>query len=151
MRSDIEEKVAVDLLTIPPLIFRATQRKLIRTTFAEIAVNITHHHFEIMRLLEEEGTLHVCEIGDRLQIAKAQMTGLIDKLTDLNMVRRETDKADRRTLNITLTDQGKLILEEHKSNLMNAAREIISHLTNEELNDLSGSLRKLQAILLKLQ
>ena len=151
MRSDIEEKVAVDLLTIPPLIFRGTQRKLIRTTLADIAANITPHHFEIMKLLEEEGTLHVCEIGERLQIAKAQMTSLIDKLTDLSMVRRETDKNDRRTLNITLTARGSHILKEHKSSLMNAVRENISHLTNEELNDLSDSLRKLQGVLLKLQ
>ena len=76
MRSDIEEKVAVDLLTIPPLIFRGVRRKLIKNTLADIDedVNITPHHFEIMRLLEEEGTLHVCEIGERLQIARAQMT-----------------------------------------------------------------------------
>ena len=102
-------------------------------------------------MLEEEGTLHVAEIGERLQIAKAQMTQLIDRLADLNVVEREMDTADRRTLNITLTGQGRSILEEHKNILMGAVRETISPLTDKELEDLSDSLIKIRDILSKLQ
>jgi len=151
MQSDIQERIVVDLLTIPPLIFRGIRRKLIKTTLADIDVNITPHHFEIIRLLEEEGTLHVTEIGERLQIAKAQMTKLIDKLADLNIVERKTDIADRRTINITLTGQGRTVLEEHKNSVMSAIRETTSRLTDKELEDLSTSLRTLQGIFFKLE
>ena len=151
MRSDILERVAVDLLAIPPLIFRGIRRRLIKTTLANIDVDLTPHHFEIIRLLKDEGTLHAAEIGERLQIAKAQMTQLIDKLADMNMVEREIDTADRRTINITLTEQGKTILEEHKNSVMNAMRESMSCLSDEELEGLSDSLRKLRDILSKLQ
>ena len=151
MRSDILEKVSMDLLSVPPLIGRGIQRKLIKTTLADIDVHITPHHIEIIRLLEEEGTLHVAEIGERLQIAKAQMTQLIDKLVDLNIVERKTDIADRRTFNITLTGQGRKVIEEHKNSIMSAIREMMSSLTDEDLEDLSDSLRKLRSILLKLQ
>ena len=151
MQSDIREKTVVDLLTIPPLIFRGIRRKLIKTTLADIDENITPHHFEIMRLLEEEGTLHVAEIGERLQIAKAQMTKLIDKLADLDIVERKTDVADRRTINITLTGQGRSVLEENKNSVMNAIREAISRLTDKDLEDLSDALRKLRDISSKLQ
>ena len=151
MQSDIQERIAVDLLTIPPLIFRGIRRKLIKTTLADIDMNITPHHFEIIRLLEGEGTLHVAEIGERLQIAKAQMTKLIDKLADLNIVERKTDIADRRTINITLTGQGRTVLEEHKNSVMSAIRETISRLTDKELEDLSTSLRTLQDIFSKLE
>ena len=150
MQNDIRERSAVDLLTIPPLIFRGIRRKLIKTTLADINVNITPHHFEIIRLLEEEGTLHATEIGERLQIAKAQMTKLIDKLADLNIVARKTDRADRRTINITLTGQGRTVWEEHKNSIMSAIRETISPLTDKELEDLSTSLRTLQGIFSRL-
>lgn len=119
--------------------------------FADIDVNITPHHFEIIRLLEEEGTLHVAEIGERLQIAKAQMTRLIDKLADLNIVQRKTYVADRRTINITLTGQGRTVLEEHKNSVLGAIRETISRLTDKELEDLYTSLRTLQGIFSKLE
>ncbi len=151
MQTDIREGIAIDLLTILPLIFRRIRRKLTRTTLTDIEVNITPHHFEIMRLLEEEGTLYLAEIGESLQIAKAQMTKLIDKLVDLNIVAKKTDTADRRTINIALTGQGRTVLEEHKSNVISAIRETISRLSDKELEDLSTSLRTLQDIFSRLE
>jgi DNA-binding MarR family transcriptional regulator len=141
--------VSIDLLSIPPLIFRAIRKKITRTTLSKLDTDITPHQFEIMRLLAEEGTLHVSEIGERLQIAKAQMTKLIDKLVALNLVERKMDMADRRTHNITLTGQARAVLEEHKCNVMRAMREIMSDLIDEELENLSVLLRNLRDILLK--
>jgi len=150
VRKDILERVAIDLLSIPPLIFRQIRRNLIKTTLAGIDAGITPHHFEIIRLLEKEGKLHVAEIGDRLQIARAQMTKLIDKLVDLKLVERQTDVADRRIAIITLSTHGKAVLEEHKTSIMNAIRETMKQLSDEDLKDLSDTLRKLQDTLSKL-
>ena len=151
MRSEILGKVAVDLLSIPPLIFRIIRRKLIKTTLADIDVDIKFPHFEIMMVLKEEGTLHPAEIGEKLLIAKAQMTHLIDKLVDLNLVEREMDSTDRRTLNIALTDKGRKFLEIHENNIINAVREYISCLEDGEIEALSHSLRTMRDTLLKLQ
>lgn len=151
VREEILERVAIDLLSIPPLIFREIRRKLIKTALADIDVDITPLHFEILRLLEKEGKLHVAEIGEKLQVAKAQMTHLIDKLADLNMVERKTDIADRRTINITLTGRGRAFLEEHKNRLVHTAMETMSGLTDEEIEDLANTLKKLRDMLSKLQ
>jgi DNA-binding MarR family transcriptional regulator len=151
VREEILEEVAIDLLSIPALIFREIRRKLIKTALADIEVDITPLHFEILRLLEKEGKLHVAEIGEKLHVAKAQMTHLIDKLADLNMIERKTDIEDRRTINITLTDQGKAFLEEHKNRLVRIAMETMSRLTDEELQDLANTLKKLRDMLSKLQ
>ena len=151
MREVILEKVAIDLLSIPPLIFREIRGKLMKTTLADINVDITPLHFEILRLLEKEGKLHAAEIGEKLHVAKAQMTHLIDKLSALNMVERKTDIVDRRTVNITLTDQGRVFLEEHKSRLVRTAMETMSRLTDEELEDLADTLKKLRDVLSKLR
>jgi DNA-binding MarR family transcriptional regulator len=151
MQKDILERVAVDLLSIPPLIFRGIRRKLVKAALASINVDIGPLHFEIMSLLKETGTLHAAEIGERLHIAKAQMTHLIDKLVDLNMVERKTDIADRRVINITLTDRGRAFLEEHRSRLVSTAVETMSSLTDEELEDLANTLKKLRDMLSKLQ
>ena len=151
VREEILEKVAIDSLSIPPLIFREIRRKLIKTALADIDVDITPLHFEILRLLEKGGKLHVAEIGEKLHVAKAQMTHLIDKLADLNMIERKTDIADRRTINITLTGRGRALLEEHKNRLVHTAMETMSGLTDEELEDLANTLNKLRDLLSKLQ
>ena len=114
LRDEILNQVSLDLLSIPPLIFRGTRKKVIKASLADIDVNITHHHFEIIRILKQEGTLHIAEIGNRLQIAKAQMTQLIDKLVDLKIVERKADVTDRRIVNISLTDYGNSLMEENK-------------------------------------
>ena len=151
MRSDSLGKVAVDLLSIPPLIFRIIRRKLVMTTLADTDVDIKLLHFEIMRVLKEEGTLHVAKIGDKLRIAKAQMTHLIDKLVELDFVKREMDSNDRRTINITLTEKGSKVLEEQDNLVINAVRDNMSSLTGKELEALSHSLRNLRDTLFKLQ
>jgi len=151
MRSDILGKVAVDLLSIPPFIFRIIRRKLVMSTMDDIDVDIKLLHFEIMRVLKEEGTLHVAEIGEKLEIAKAQMTHLIDKLVEMDFVKREMNSNDRRTINITLTDKGSKVLEEQDTFIINAVRENMSSLTDAELEALSHSLRTLRDTLFKLQ
>jgi MarR family 2-MHQ and catechol resistance regulon transcriptional repressor len=151
MHSDVLEKVAVDLLSIPPLIFRGVRRKLLKTTLVDTGADISPLHFEIMKLLHEAGTLHIAEIGERLRIARAQMTHLVDKLVDLGIVERQMDTTDRRMTNIVLTGKGGAFLKERDSDIRNAVKETLSCLTDEELKDLSDSLRKLRDILSKLQ
>jgi DNA-binding MarR family transcriptional regulator len=151
MRGEIVERVAADLLSVPPLIFRLIRRKLVMTTLDDIDVDIKLLHFEIMRVLKEEGTQHPAEIGERLLIAKAQITHLIDKLFELDFVKRETGSNDRRTVNITLTEKGSKLLDEQDNLVINAVRDNMSSLTDAELEALSHSLRTLRDILFKLQ
>jgi DNA-binding MarR family transcriptional regulator len=150
MRRDVLEKVVEELVSTPPLFFRVIRRRLIRTMISNIHADITPLHFEIMRLLEREGTMRVVEIGKTLQIAKAQMTQLIDKLVDLDIIERETCTTDRRTTNIKLTGNGREILGKHRAQIIQSVRESLSSLTDEDLEDLLVSLKKLRYILSKL-
>lgn len=150
-RRDMVRRTADGLLSVPPLIFRGMRRKLLKTALENMNVDVSPLHFEIMRLVNAEGTLHIAEIGERLQVARAQMTHLIDKLVELEMVERQTDSADRRVTNIVLTDKGNTFLEEHGGNIWKATKDFVSGLTDEELADLSASLERLRDILSRLQ
>jgi DNA-binding MarR family transcriptional regulator len=79
------------------------------------------------------------------------MTHLIDKLVELELVDRNIDTNDRRTINITLTEKGSAFMKRHENNIIDAVREYISILENDELEALSLSLRTLRDTLLKLQ
>ena len=151
MRSNVLDSVVEDLFSILPLIIRSIRRKLLKTALVNIDVDISPLHFEIMAILKEAGALYIAEIGERLHIARAQMTHLVDKLVALGMVERQLDTSDRRMTNIVLTGEGRAFFEEHNSNIKNAIKETLSCLTDEELEDLLDSLRKLRDILSKLQ
>ncbi len=151
MRKEIMSRVALDLLSIPPLIFRLIRRKLVIDTLLESDPNFKLLHFEIMKVLKDAGTLHVAKIGEKLFIAKAQMTHLIDKLVELGFVERATCPADRRTMNISLTKKGEKFMVDQGALILNAVRENMSSLSDGELEALSGSLRGLRDTLFKME
>ena len=150
MKKEILDNVAYDLFTPLPLIHRSIRNKLIKNVITNIKEDIAPPHFEIMKLLENTGMLHVAEIGERLQIARPQMTHLIDRLVELELVERETNEEDRRMLNIQLTDDGKTFIKKRDKRVIDATREVLSGLSDEELQELSVSLKNLKAIFLKL-
>jgi DNA-binding MarR family transcriptional regulator len=150
MDKDILDSVAFDLFSTLPLVHRSISRKLIKSVVTSFKEDIAPPHFQIMKLLEEAGTLHVAEIGERLQIARPQMTHLIDRLVELDIVERETNEEDRRMLNIRLKDKGKSIIKARDKQVINATREALSGLTDDELKQLSMSLNNIKEIFSKL-
>lgn len=149
MTRDALQRAALDLLQIPPLIFRSVRRAFAMTTALDpdLDLHVTHQQFEVIVLLDEEGTLQVAEIGRRLQIAKAQMTQVMDKLSELGLIERETNPADRRAINVSLSTRGRTVLEANKERLRNAVKEAMSAISDEDLAELSVSLRKVQNIM----
>lgn len=151
MRGEILGRVAADLLSVPPLIFRLVRHKLVMTSLIDTDLDIKLLHFEIMHILKDDGTQHPAQIGEKLLVAKAQITHLIDKLVELGFVTREANLGDRRTLDITLTEKGRKVLDEQDNLVFNSLRENMASLTDAELESLVDSLRTLRDILFKLQ
>jgi DNA-binding MarR family transcriptional regulator len=79
------------------------------------------------------------------------MTHLIDRLVELDIVERETNEEDRRMLNIRLKDKGKSIIKARDKQVINATREALSSLTDDELKKLSMSLNNIKEIFSKLE
>lgn len=151
MRDSMLGALADDLFSIPALIARASRRKLLKTALACIDESISPLHFGIMKALSETGTLHVTAIGDRLQIPGPQMTRLVDRLVALGLVERRPDAADRRSINLTLTEKGRTVMKEHGAAVRDSVKEALACLTDEELQQLSVSLRTLRDIFSRLQ
>jgi DNA-binding MarR family transcriptional regulator len=149
-RDEIQGRVTLDLLSVPPLIFRLVRQRVLTTTLADSNPDIKLLHVEIMHVLKDEGTMHPAKIGEKLLIAKAQMTHLIDKLFELGFVKREMCADDRRTLNISLTEKGRKALEEQDEVVINAMNANMTSLADSELESLSNSLRSLRDILFRL-
>ncbi|MDD4794841.1 MAG: MarR family transcriptional regulator [Dehalococcoidales bacterium] len=143
------DKISADLLTVSPLIHRGIRRKLVMTALAGANLPITPLQIEIIRLLSEAGELPITRISEGLNITKAQMTHLIDRLCEMEMVERRTGSSDRRIINIALTQKGKELIRSHDSRLRAAARETLSCLSEEELEKLSESLESIHKILAK--
>ncbi len=145
------DSVTDELFSALPLIHRSIRRKLFKTAMVGFNKDITPPLFEIIKLLEESRSLHIAEIGERLQIARPQMTHLIDRLVEMEIVERQTSTEDRRIINVTLTGSGKKILKEHEAVIRRATTETLANLTLEDLETLSASLKTLREIFQRLK
>lgn len=149
MGNEVRDSLVEDMLSIPPLCHKITRRRLLKAT-ASISVDITLPLLMIMRVMDEEGTLHIAEIGERLQIPRPQMTHMIDKLVKMGIASRQDDPTDRRTINVVFTRNGKKVFEELHQAIKSSIKADLSDFTGEELQDLSLSLRKLRTLLSKM-
>jgi MarR family transcriptional regulator, organic hydroperoxide resistance regulator len=109
---------------------------------------LTPFHWLVLCCLWQEDGLPTSSIGDKLQQVGGTLTGVIDRMEERNLVRRERDSKDRRIWRIWLTDAGReleIILlpvatelrEEAMGGIPNQEREMFSQILNRVIANLS--------------
>ncbi len=73
---------------------------------------LTPFHWVVLCCLWKEDGLATSSIGERLQQVGGTLTGVLDRMEERGVVRRERDRQDRRIYRIWLTPQGKQLEEE---------------------------------------
>lgn len=68
---------------------------------------LTPFHWVVLCCLWQEDGLATSTLGERLQQVGGTLTGVIDRMEERGLVRRERDSRDRRICRIWLTDSGK--------------------------------------------
>ena len=145
------ERVLSNLAHLFPVIHRTFGKSIFRTAWESLGEDVSRHHLEIMKKLHESGTLHMTEIADELLLSRPQMTRLIDEMVDLGMVERQTDDADRRRINITLTAKGSRTVERFHTLLTESMRARLSNIGDEDLEEISSALERLRDALSRTQ
>lgn len=138
--------IVENLFHVLPLI----HRKLMKVDTDGIENSLSRPLLGVMRVIDESGPCPVSRIGQKLMIARPQMTGMIDRLVDLEMVERMPDSADRRIINVTLTGKGKKALEAGSKVIKENIKTQLSQLKKQEMETLSVCLQKIRDIGMKL-
>ena len=104
---------------------------------------LTSSQFNVLRILRGEGKpLPSLEIADRMIQVVPAITGLIDRLESQELVKRLRCQEDRRVIYIELTAKGTEILRQLDDPVLELHRNLIGHLTRDELKELSRLLEK---------
>ena len=88
-------------------------------------------------------TATVAELARECQLDTGAMTRLLDRLEAKGLVRRVRSQADRRVVNIELTDEGRSAAREVPQHLAAVQNEYLSGFTQEEWEQLKGFLRRI--------
>lgn len=104
---------------------------------------LTSSQYNVLRILRGEGKPMPClEIAERMIQVVPAMTGLIDRLENQGLVTRQRCTDDRRVVHIALTSRARELLESLDAPVQGLHHELIGHLTQSELKELSRLLEK---------
>ena len=134
--------IAENLISIHPLLYKSISRPM------RAKSPITPGGMFVLGSLKRHGTLSMTDIGKCLDMPKPHVTVIVDKLIEEGYVERHNDPKDRRVINIVLTEKGLHNFEEIKRSASEGLKEKLALLSDQELEELLVSSKKVKEILL---
>jgi DNA-binding MarR family transcriptional regulator len=122
----------------------AVRRTRARTGGFEDGLSLSQ--YELIKPLSS-GAKPIGRLAERLGIAPATATQILDGLERVGAVERSRTATDRRTVNVTLTERGRRALERKRRGLVNQRRRLFENLEPEERRQAERVLRHLAEIM----
>jgi DNA-binding MarR family transcriptional regulator len=98
----------------------------------------------VLGVLRDRGPMAPSEIGERLIVTRATVTGLLDSLERRGLVTRSTDPDDRRRLVVSLTPEGAQVLLQVRRTIHTAETAWMSVLSPDQLATYIDLLHRIQ-------
>jgi DNA-binding MarR family transcriptional regulator len=108
--------------------------------------SITHTQYNVLRILRGAGTAGLCgrEVAERLVSKVPDISRLLDRMVDMQLVDRERDSADRRHVTSRISAKGLRVLELTTPQLAAVERTRFAGLEPERVKLLIESLAQIR-------
>jgi MarR family transcriptional regulator, 2-MHQ and catechol-resistance regulon repressor len=105
--------------------------------------DLTPAQYNVLRILRGAGEpLPILEVAERMITVVPGITGLIDRLEQAGWVKRLRSQEDRRVIRVDLTSKAGTLLAKLDEPVLHLHRDLLGHLTQDELRQLSRLLEK---------
>ena len=105
------ELIADNIFQVIPLL----KKRLSHISAFQSENGLPLSHFQVLSLLNERGSMSVSEISEFFDIAKPNITPLVDRLVNAGLVDRVRSTTDRRVVFIVILDEGRTRLKTIRS------------------------------------
>jgi DNA-binding MarR family transcriptional regulator len=126
-------------------IMRSQQILMARLNEALREWDLTFPRYEALMLLfySRRGALPLGKISDRLQVHRASVTNVVDRLVDQGLVARRQHDSDRRTVMATITPRGREVARAATA-VLNESRFGMDGLADPECESIAAALEPLR-------
>jgi DNA-binding MarR family transcriptional regulator len=128
--------------TVPP-VWHAARSITHQTATEEFRMTVSQFH-TLRRITD--GNASVSDLADCLHLNRSNISRSVDDLVNSGLVDRKQDFRDRRIVNLTLTEQGKKMIQSFLASNGKKMVEKFSLLTEEDLDDIFRGLIALQKV-----
>ena len=107
-------------------------------------MGMSEHAFHVLCLLlsEEDGTCSPSELSELVGASRANMTRILDELSGLGFIVRESDLRDARRTVVHITDTGRAAVLAAANQVVDPLRQAFAGLSRDEFDTLDALLRK---------
>lgn len=130
--------------------FTRSFRYLVRTVRQDFSVEfegyIPYNEFTVLRALEDVLTLRVSDVARRLNATNSYVTLTSEKLVQKGYIIRERTNADRRTVYLTLTEEGINLVKKMDEIVYAYYDKTFGDISNEEMLTVMNILEKFKPI-----
>ena len=98
----------------------------------------------VLGILRDHGSMSPSELGERLIVTRATVTGLLDSLERRGFVRRSANPADRRSLVVEITPAGLDVLQEVRTTVHRHEKAWLGGLSDPDLRRYVETLHRIQ-------
>jgi len=125
------------------------KKRVVRFNALQSEHGIPLSHVQVLSLLNEVDSLTITEISQKFDIAKPNITPLVDRMIAAGLVDRVRSSTDRRIVNVVILPAGRQKLMEIQASLNANVSEWGTALKSEEFDELAEALQTVSRILSK--
>ena len=122
-------------------------RTLVRTVRQDFAVEfegyIPFNEFTVLRALEDDRTLRVSDVARRINSTNSYVTLTSEKLVNKGFIIRERSDADRRSVYLTLTEEGLALVKKMDEIVFAYYDKRYGGISNQEIQQVIDILHKI--------
>ncbi|MBF2025317.1 MAG: MarR family transcriptional regulator [Oscillatoriales cyanobacterium C42_A2020_001] len=132
----------------------ALLRELVRTyqafyTYDEAHVRqlgLTLPQFDVIATLGNTSGMMMSQLAEKTLVTKGTLTGIVDRLEQKGLVRREVPPENRRCFIIVLTPEGHRLFEEIFPEHIDYLKQRLNVLSVEEIEQIQSALKQLRKV-----
>lgn len=103
-------------------------------------INLTMTQFQVLFILDGLGLCNMSNLSEAAETSKGTMTCMLNKLVEEGYVERSGSLKDRRNVYVSLTPEGKKIIDTMKERILEGIGEVLEELNDKEKESIYKSL-----------
>lgn len=111
------------------------------------SVTLTFPQTLALSLLSTEGPMPISELAKATGSANSTISGVLDRLEQMNLIQRTRSEKDRRVVYVVLTPHYEDVREEIESSVLHKFPELINQMSQEEIDQIQTGLAVLEKAL----
>jgi len=107
---------------------------------------LTFPQLSVISMLEKYGEQKVSELSEKMGLSDSTVSGILDRLEQKGIIKRERTKDDRRVVKISLTGKSKKFCNDFRQKKEEFFTQLLKRLSDQEIKDIIKDLEILYRV-----